>query len=321
MTTGATVAAVDGPAGRYAFHTLDVFTDSVHGGNQLAVVPDARGLTAAQMQSVAREFNFSETVFVLPATDARHTRRLRIFTPRVELPFAGHPTIGTAHLLAALGEIPRADETRIVFEEGVGPVPVVVKSRGGLPTFAQLSAAQLPQAGPHPPPPRAIAEAISLAEGDVGLGTWEPAGLSCGVPFLFVPLRNVAAVSRAQLDRQRWREHLADWWSPHVCVFAPDPAHHDAPTLRARVFTPAAGIEEDPATGGAAVALAGYLAARDATTTGRLRWVVHQGVEMGRPSVLYLEADKSDGLVTATRVGGAAVRVSEGTMSVPALPG
>ena len=305
---------------RYVFHTLDVFTDHVHGGNPLAVVPDARGLTAGQMQSIAREFNISETVFVLPPADARHTRRLRIFTPRTELPFAGHPTIGAAHLLASLGEVSSAaGESHITFEEGVGPVPVVVRSRGDAPAFAELRAAQLPEPGPEPPPSAVIAAALSLTQGDVGTGEWEPAGVSCGVGYLFVPLRDVGAVSRARLDRGHWQEGIAGWWASSICVFARDP-DAQTPTLRARVFGPAVGIEEDPATGSAAVALAGYLAARDTTPTGRLRWVVRQGVEMGRPSTLFIEADKRDGSVTATRVGGAAVRVSDGTMTVPPSP-
>src|SRR5215207_5734987 len=130
----------------YTFYTADVFTDTLFGGNQLGVLPDARGLTTEQMLSITREFNYSESTSVFPPDDPKHTRRLRIFTPGGELPFAGHPTVGTAHVLAAVGEIPlTGDETRIVFEEGVGPVPVLIRARNGKPEFAQLSVAQLPQ--------------------------------------------------------------------------------------------------------------------------------------------------------------------------------
>src|SRR6476661_4013636 len=136
---------------RVPFITADVFTDQAFGGNQLAVFPDARGIDPALMLPIAREFNFSETTFVLPPDDPGHTARVRIFTPGGELPFAGHPTVGTAHVLASIGAIPlKAAETRIVFEEVVGPVPVVIRSANGTPTFAQLSAAKLPEVGPPP---------------------------------------------------------------------------------------------------------------------------------------------------------------------------
>lgn len=300
----------------YPFHTLDVFTDQVFGGNPLAVLPDARGLSGAQMQRIAREFNLSETVFVLPA-EAGGTRRIRIFTPTSEHAFAGHPTIGTAFLLAALGAV-RLDEgmTTIVLEEGVGPIPVTLRARGGRPEFAQLTAAHLPEAGPTPPLRVAVAELLALEPDDVLDSRYGPAALSCGVPFLFVPLRDRAAVGRAQLDLARWRSDLASFWAPHVYVFALDPELPGS-DVRARMFAPALGIPEDPATGGAVTALAGYLAARDGRMSGTLRWTVEQGFEMGRPSLLYAEATKLGGALTAVRVGGSAVLVGEGTIVVP----
>src|SRR3954468_20265824 len=130
----------------YAFHTADVFTDSLHGGNPLAVLPDARGLSDRQMQAITREFNYSETVFVFPPRDSRNTRRVRIFPPGSELPFAGHPTVGCAFVLASIGAIPlTGDESRIVLEEGVGPVSVLIRCKDGKPVFAQLTAAKLPE--------------------------------------------------------------------------------------------------------------------------------------------------------------------------------
>src|SRR3954469_22757410 len=130
----------------YQFYTADVFTDTIFGGNQLGILPDARGLSTEQMAAIAREFNYSESTFVFPPDDPKHTRRVRIFTPGGEIPFAGHPTVGTAHVLAAIGEIAlTGNETRIVFEENVGPVPVVIRARDGKPEFAQLSVAKLPE--------------------------------------------------------------------------------------------------------------------------------------------------------------------------------
>jgi trans-2,3-dihydro-3-hydroxyanthranilate isomerase len=200
----------------------------------------------------------------------------------------------------------------------VGPVRVALRGEERAPTFAQLSAARPPEYGPEPPSDAAIAATLSLTEAEVGAGGMRPAGVSCGLPFLLVPLRDRAAVSRARLDTARWRAEIAGWWSPHIFLFAPD---GDSPRadFRARMFGPASGIEEDPATGSAAAALAGYLGALDDAPAGRLRWVVEQGVEMGRPSVLHLEADKAEGRVVAVRVGGSAVCVSEGTMSIPSV--
>ena len=301
---------------RYAFHTLDVFTDRIFGGNPLAVFPNGVGLETEQMQAVARELNLSETVFVLPPDEPDHTRRLRIFTPGTELPFAGHPTIGTAHLLAAIGEIPLdGSETHIVLEEGVGPVAVTIRASAGHPTFAQLSAARMPERGPASPPIGDIADVLSLATDDI-MSEPPPAAVSCGVPFLFVMLGNLDALARAQTRHAAWQRTLAGYWAPHMYLLAPadgDPST----TYRARMFAPAMGIAEDPASGAAAAALAGYLAPLQAKVRGTVHWTVEQGVEMGRPSRLEVEADLSDGKVIAIRVSGSSVLVSHGEMEIP----
>ena len=298
------------------FCTLDVFTDTRFGGNQLAVFPDASGLDADQMHIIAREFNLSETVFVLPPENPAHTRRLRIFTPGGELPFAGHPTIGTAHALAALGHIPIAgDLTRVIFEEGVGPVHVAIRTRNGAPVFSELSVAKLPEIGPPPPSRSALADLLSLEVADLAGGTWSPQSISTGVPFLFVPIRDRNALKRARVKPDKWDAILKASWAPEIFVFSRDP-EREGSHIRARMFAPGLGIGEDAATGSAAAALGGYLAARDAVKDGTLRWVVEQGFEMGRPSILEVEADKAEGRITAIRVGGAAVMVSKGEMDV-----
>ena len=301
---------------RYRYHTLDVFTDRVFGGNPLAVFPDARGLTDGQMQRVARELNLSETVFVFPPETMEGTRRVRIFTPAMELPFAGHPTVGTAVLLAAIGEVPReGGETRIVLEEKVGPVPVLVRGQDGRPDFAQLSPAQPPETRPSPADRDELAALLGLAPDDVpDGGDFSPAAVSTGVPFLIVPLSDLAALGRARLDVARWERVLANTWAPLVYVFTPVSGAAD---FRVRMFAPSQGIVEDPATGAAGAAFAGYLALRETAADGAFRWTVEQGVEMGRPSTLYLEADKAAGEVAAVRVGGSAVLVSEGWMEIP----
>ena len=297
--------------------TADIFTTRRFGGNQLAVIPDARGLTTEQMQTITREFNYSESTFVFPPDDPKHTRRVRIFTPGSELPFAGHPTVGTAHVLAAIGEIPlTGDETRIVLEEGVGPIPVVIRSRNGKPEFCQFSVAKLPEVGPPLPPRAAIAAAISLEEDDLLDGTWTPEVVSCGLPFSFVPVRNRAAVARSRIRVDAWEKHLAGTPGENVMIFAMDPEEpgHD---VRARMYGPgpAVNVPEDPATGSACAALGGYLAART-SRDGTLRWVVEQGYEMGRPSQIEIEADKRGGTITAVRVGGSSMMVCQGEITV-----
>lgn len=297
------------------FHTLDVFTDRRFGGNPLAVIFGGEDVPDATMQLVAREFNLSETVFVLPPTDPGATHRVRIFTPARELPFAGHPTIGTAILLVLLGDArPAAGGARVVLEELVGLVPVSIQLEGGRPVFAQLTAARLPEVGPPPPPAADLAAVLSLGRDDVvDDGRDRPEAVSCGVPFLMVPVKDRATLARAALAEERWRHTLRSYWAPDVYVFCREPELPGS-AIRARMFAPEVGIVEDPATGGAVAALAGYLAPREAARSGTLRWTVEQGFEMGRPSLLHLEADVGEGAVRAVRVGGAAVPVSQGTL-------
>ena len=296
--------------------TADVFTDTRFGGNQLAVFPDAREIRADLMQQIAREFNYSETTFVLPPDDPSHTAKVRIFTPGGELQFAGHPTVGTAHVLASIGVVPlKGAETRIVFEEGVGPVPVVIRATNGKPTFAQLSAAKLPEVGPPPPPRETLSAMLSLTAADVLGGEMSAAAVSCGTPFLFIPLRDRAAVGRSRLKIDLWEAALSGYLTNKVMVFAMD-GELPGSDVRARMYAPGIGVHEDPATGSACVALGGYLADRNPRLDGTLRWIVEQGFEMGRPSILEVEADKKAGKVTAARVGGKTVLVCEGTMTL-----
>ena len=299
----------------YRFFTADVFTDRMFGGNQLAVFTDGTGLDTETMHAIAREMNLSETVFVFPPETQRGTRKLRIFTPGAELPFAGHPTVGSAFVLTAIGDITLDGElTRIVFEEGVGAVEVLVRAEAGRPVFAQLSAAKMPEFGPPPPSPGILASVLSLGVDDIEMGVRAPRSCSCGVPFLFVTLRDLEALRRARVDTQLWERHIASYWAPEFYVIVRQPGESE---LRARMFAPAMGIGEDPATGGAAAALAGYLA-QTVSADGTLRWTIQQGVEMGRPSTIFLEADLAGGIINAVRVGGSSVLVSAGELTLPA---
>lgn len=299
----------------YSFHTLDVFTDTLFGGNPLAVLTDARGLSTEQMQHITREFNLSETVFVLPPDDASHARRLRIFTPGRELPFAGHPTVGTAYLLAATGMIPLTEgETRIVLEEGVGPVPVTIQVVNGVPVSAELTAAQAPEFRSEVPSEQDIAELLSVKHTDISTGHFAAEAVSCGVPFLIAPLVSRDAVSRAKLSRAAWERVLAGTWAKEIFFFDAS-AVTAGGAIRARMFAPDLGVGEDPATGSAAACLAAYLAKRSVDGA-KLGWTVEQGFEMGRPSILSLSAVKKDGRIEAVRVAGKAVLVSEGKLRV-----
>ena len=303
---------------RYAFWTVDVFTDRAFGGNPLAVIPYANGLSDEQMQRIAREFNLSETSFVLPAESPEHTFRLRIFTPQTELPFAGHPTLGAAFVLGLCGRVElKAERTQIVFGETVGPVSVEIRAAGTQPVFTQLTAAKLPEFGPPAPPSEIVAAMLSLDPSDVLDDVHdEPMAISCGMPFLFVPLASRDAVARARLNWEWFNQYVAAAWAKQIYVFCFEGESSEA-TIHARAFTRAVGIEEDPATGSAACGLAGYLAKRERLKDGTTRWRVEQGVEMGRPSLLDLEVDARDGSLTAVRVGGPSIVVSEGHLFTP----
>jgi trans-2,3-dihydro-3-hydroxyanthranilate isomerase len=299
------------------FFTADVFTETMFGGNQLAVFPEGEGIDARTMQAIARELNISETVFVFRPSDPACTRKLRIFTPAAELPFAGHPTVGTAFVLAGIGHLPLRDgSASIVFEEGVGPVPVSISARDGRPGYCELTAARIPEEGPPPPPLEEIASALSLRPEDLRGRDLPPQGWSCGVPYLYVPVRDEAALARARINLPAWERSLSGWWSSSVFPFVLT-GGKDGVDVKARMFAPAFGVPEDPATGSAAAALPGLLAGAHGVESGTLQWVVEQGVEMGRPSRLHVSCDRVGGRISAVRVGGWSVLVSEGRLVLP----
>ncbi|MBY0490497.1 MAG: PhzF family phenazine biosynthesis protein [Gemmatimonadaceae bacterium] len=304
--------------------TADVFTSVPFTGNQLAVVFGAEGLPTETLQAITREFNYAETTFVFAPERADTTRRVRIFTPELEVPFAGHPTIGTAHVLVATGDVPASgDEMTVVLGENVGPVPVRVRLAGGAPVHGQLTTAQLPEERVEVTDLEALASTLSLSADDLVGGAHAPAGVSCGLPFLLMPLKTTAAVAKARLNMEAWHRVLHGKWAAWPMVFAMAheddqsawPTHVRGADIRARVFVPGSTVPEDPATGSANACLAGYLAART-PRDGLLQWEVAQGVEMGRPSRLSIEVHKTGGALDAVRVGGATVVMCEGTLRV-----
>jgi trans-2,3-dihydro-3-hydroxyanthranilate isomerase len=286
------------------FVTADVFTDRAFGGNPLAVVLDAERLTGSQMQTIAREFNLSETTFVLPPQDPSNTAQVRIFTPGRELPFAGHPNVGTAYVLAREGmAFGKPVDGILRFEEGAGLVPVDILSGPQGPMGARLTAPQTFARGADIAPAD-FAACISLAAADIDTAAHPPLLGSAGMAFPIARLTGLDALARARSSAETMARHPA--MGGHVFLYIPDP---EAPgAFRARMFAPGLGIAEDPATGGAAAALTGLLgslAAEDGTHDFRIL----QGVEMGRPSEITTAADVEGGTVTAIRVGGSCVTV------------
>jgi trans-2,3-dihydro-3-hydroxyanthranilate isomerase len=297
---------------RYRYFICDVFTDTRFGGNQLAVLPDAQGLSDRQMQQIAREFNFSETTFVFPP-EAGHTRKVRIFTPTTEIPFAGHPNVGTAFVLATAGELgPIDQETTVTFEEKAGLVSIAVRRREDGLIGCELTAPQRLSLG-KTISAQTLARAISLTEDDVVTRTHPPQVASVGLPFLIAELRDRSALERARVNMDGLDAIVAEKVTPDVHLYVHSKDEFD---IRTRMFAPLDGVPEDPATGSANCALAGLLSHFDEKPDGSYSWRIAQGVEMGRPSTLEARAEKRGGVVETIRIGGASVMVSEGVIEV-----
>jgi trans-2,3-dihydro-3-hydroxyanthranilate isomerase len=293
---------------RRRFVTLDVFTDRPFTGNPLAVVLDSGGLDQRAMQAIAREFNLPETVFVLPPAEPKHTAKLRIFTPAVELPFAGHPTVGTAVLLG------RAENARdIVLEENIGPVRCRVETIDSERGRAHFIVPRLPQETGRVAARVDIAAALNAAPADIGFDNFQPARWSAGVPFIFVPMRGLKAIADARPDMSRLDAVFGDGDLGKAYLFCAETADsgHD---FHARMFAPGLGIPEDPATGAAAAAFAGFLAATRRLDDGEHMFQLEQGYEMGRPSLIELTLTTRGGALRAATIGGDAVKIGEGTI-------
>lgn len=292
---------------------VDVFTGEPFGGNQLAVFVDGEQVPEALMQRIARELNLSETTYVLPPEDPANLCRLRIFTPLEELPMAGHPTVGSAFALAVEGRI--SAPTTIHFEEGVGVVPVEVEGDPDRPTGAVM-VQPLPEFGPRFGDAARIAAMLSLDEADLDPGLPLEV-VSCGVPYLLVPLASLAAVERARLRPDLWEELLGGFASRHVYLFSRETLGDDA-TVHARMFAPAAGVPEDPATGSASGPLGCYLVRHGLVEGGeRVPIVCEQGYEIGRPSRIEVEISGDREAIREVRVGGGCVLIGEGRLRIP----
>ncbi len=296
------------------FQTLDVFTETALAGNALAVVLDADGLDDARMQAIAAEFSLSETVFVFEPRNPVNTARLRIFTPARELPFAGHPTVGTAVLLAHLRapDLLAAQDLRIVLEEAIGDVVCIARHRKDRALAAYFDLPKMPERLDGAPPFNAeIAAGLGLSLDDIGFDAHQPGLYSAGAPYLFVPVRSLEAIRRARPGEMSW----AAEGGPASYLYTREVVHADS-AFHARMFGGSWGVAEDPATGSAAAAFAGVVLANDRPAGGEHVITIEQGFEMGRPSFIALGFEVEGGALRSATIGGSAVIVSSGSLDL-----
>lgn len=302
---------------RLLYHRVDVFTDRAFGGNPLAVFTNGRGLADETMQAIAKEFNLSEVTFVLPPSDPACDFRVRIFMPDSELPMAGHPTVGTAFVLARehlMGPGTGGSEARVTFEEGVGPIPVRVEYESGAPVSAEMTQ-PLPTFGPRLTDRRAAAALLSLDEADLDEALPVEV-VSCGVPFLYLPLRGLDAARRARPRADLIERAAPDGVPGEVFAFTRE-VEHAGSTVHSRMFAPGLGIPEDPATGAASGPLGSYLVRYGVVSGGATAEIVsEQGVEMNRPSFVRIRIERDGERITGVRVGGRCHYMGEGFLEV-----
>ncbi len=300
---------------RLQFETVDVFTSDRFSGNPLAVVLNAEGLSTEQMQSIAAEFNLAETTFVLPPNDSAHTAQVRIFTPRGEMPFAGHPNVGTAFVLARAGASygRTVDGDRVIFEEKAGLVPITLLKDGATVVGARLASPQPLTVGAEIAV-ELIASACGISVDDVETRNHRPCIASCGAAFILAELKTHAALAAASPRADVFHQEVAK--HPATSILLYTQVDEEKIDIRARMFAPQHGIPEDPATGSANVALIGLLTKLRPETDLQLSKRIAQGVEMGRASLLEAQAEKRGGVVTATYIGGRCVPVMQGSIDL-----
>ena len=300
-----------------SYSVYDVFTDRRLAGNPLAVIFDGDELSDDAMQAIAKETNLSETVFVQPADNPAYTARIRIFTPGRELPFAGHPTVGTAIALAEHAHGKSTIDLVSVLEENVGPVRCAVRLREGEASFAEFDLPRKSQQITMPLDKLGIANALSLKTTEIGFENHVPSLWTAGVPFLMVPVHDVGAAQRMDFDPQLWEATVpfVDGALASAYIYCRGGVNHAA-KFHARMFASGMGIVEDPATGAAVAALSGTIHHFDRLTDGHHGVMVEQGVEMGRPSLIHLHMDIEGGAISNARIGGQAVRIASGTLDL-----
>ncbi|MGA1802718.1 PhzF family phenazine biosynthesis protein [Rhizobium sp. HT1-10] len=301
------------------YSVYDVFTENKLAGNPLAVIFDGDDLSDEAMQSIAREMNLSETVFVCRSTNPAHSASLRIFTPGRELPFAGHPTVGTAIALAERDHAGQGGSLDLVcvLEERVGPVRCAVRLRQQQASFAEFDLPRKSQQINLALDKLGIANALGLQPGELGFENHTPSLWSAGVPFLLIPVRDIGTAGRVEFDPQLWEKTVpfVDGALASAYLYCRGAINHTA-KFHARMFASGMGIVEDPATGSAVAALSGAIHHFDRLPDGHHPSIIEQGVEMGRPSLIHLHIDVSGGEIANARIGGQAVGIASGTMEL-----
>lgn len=294
------------------YFLLNVFTEKPEGGNPLAVITDTDGLDDETMQTLAAKIGLSETVFVFEPKGVAHLAAIRIFTPKAELPFAGHPTIGTAICLTK-ERLWRPRETEFdvlaVLEAKGGILRVAVKPGQGDAAFAEFDVPKVPEEQGEPAPVDRIAAALGLAPSDIGFENFKPRIFSAGVPFSFIPLRGLEALERAQIVDEYWQEAFSPS-NGDAFIYCRETFMRRA-AFHARMFAPGFGIPEDPATGAAVAAFAGVIKHFDNPPDGLYNGIIEQGYEMGQPSQIHLEFEVANRAIRVVRIGGHAVSLGE----------
>jgi trans-2,3-dihydro-3-hydroxyanthranilate isomerase len=300
---------------RRKYYVLDVFTDRALGGNPLAAVIDCDGLDTEAMQKIAAEFNLSETIFILEPRDPINSARLRIFTPKVELPFAGHPTVGGAILVAEMraASLLRSQDLRVVLEETIGSIACTVSHRPGGARRANVIMPKLPSRLGLPQDKDRLASALGLSTAEIGFDRHVPTIYSAGLPFTFVPVAGLSAIAQAKPRLDQFEAAVGT--SSGIYLYTRETAEptHD---YHARMFAPGLGLMEDPATGSAAAAFAGVITAFEKIPDGSHALAIEQGYEMGRPSLITLTLDVEQSVLVEASIGGSAVILAEGTLDL-----
>lgn len=297
----------------YKYYTLDVFTDVAFGGNQLAVFPDATAIPDDKLQKIANEMNLSETTFVYPTEHPDCDFKVRIFTPGQELPMAGHPTLGTAFILANLGDLSKKDKLTLTLEEGVGPIPVDILIENGSPGLITMQQ-PIPKISEPFKDRQSIAQLLSLNE-DQLVANLPVQILDCGVPYMIIPVKDLKAVESIKFRLDIYDDLYQRHNIPFILAYTLETVHSKN-DVHCRMFAPEAGVLEDPATGSAHGPLGGYLAIHEILGSGNIQFVSEQGYELGRPSELKVEIQKIGDQITKVLVGGRCVPIGEGMLNL-----
>ncbi|MCF6200037.1 MAG: PhzF family phenazine biosynthesis protein [Hyphomicrobiaceae bacterium] len=300
------------------FEIVDVFTSSRFSGNGLAVIKNGEALSDQQMQAIAREFNLSETVFILSPENKAHSANIRIFTPAEELPFAGHPTVGAAVVVALtqLGQgddIPSHEDAIVILEEGIGTIRAGVSFRTGKAPFAEFDLPRLPVEIDNLPTNDELSMVLGLSSTEIGFENHQPSCFEAGMPFVFVPVRDLEVIGEAVANAAAMEKLLGNK-RREVFLYCRETVKNDS-SFHARMFAPLLGINEDPATGAAVAAFGGVVMKYDQPARGTKNYIIEQGIEMGRPSEIHLELIINDALKNV-RIGGHVVKVASGTLEV-----